>query len=46
MDVGIPLHDLTFGHGDDDKEKIEKGDFEDVYKKERSLLSVVGKLRR
>ena len=48
VDVGIPLHDLTLGHGDDDKERIEKGTFEDVdeEEEERSLLSVVEKLRR
>jgi len=44
VDVGIPLHDLTFGHGDDDKEMIEKEDFEDV-DEERSFLSAE-KLRR
>ncbi|KAG9501270.1 hypothetical protein J7337_006954 [Fusarium musae] len=53
VDVGIPLHDLTFGHGDDNRERIEKGPFEDVEEEEeeeeeeeRSLLSVVEKLRR
>lgn len=46
MDVGIPLHDLTLGHGDDDRERMEKGGYEDVDEQERSLLSVVEKLRR
>jgi len=43
VDVGIPLHDLTFGHGDDDDgERMDKGgDYEDVDEEERSLLSVV-----
>lgn len=46
VDVGIPLHDLTLGHGDDDRERMEKGGYEDVDEQERSLLSVVEKLRR